>query len=55
LVHFHARILAAQASQKSEFGVEWMRFEAEAAVPDLVGVACRVCLGLKPQRQQIKR
>jgi hypothetical protein len=22
--------------QKSEFGVEWMRFEADAAVPDLV-------------------
>ena len=22
--------------QKSEFGVEWMRFEAEAAVPDLI-------------------
>jgi hypothetical protein len=22
--------------EKSEFGVEWMRFEADAAVPDLV-------------------
>ena len=24
------------SQQKSEFGVEWMRFEADAAVPDLV-------------------
>jgi hypothetical protein len=24
------------SDQKSEFGVEWMRFEADAAVPDLV-------------------
>jgi hypothetical protein len=23
--------------EKSEFGVEWMRFEADAAVPDLAG------------------
>jgi hypothetical protein len=24
------------SQEKSEFGVEWMRFEADAAVPDLV-------------------
>jgi hypothetical protein len=28
--------------QKSEFGVEWMRFEADAAVPDLVRGVARV-------------
>jgi hypothetical protein len=37
--------------EKSEFGVEWMRFEADAAVPDLVRprdaseVRCRFVTG----------
>ena len=31
----HLRLFVV-SHQKSEFGVEWMRFEADAAVPDLV-------------------
>src|SRR5208283_869214 len=35
-VHVRRDILFVVSHEKSEFGVEWMRFEADAAVPDLV-------------------
>ena len=34
--HLNHLKLFVVSHQKSEFGVEWMRFEADAAVPDLV-------------------
>jgi hypothetical protein len=34
--HLKNHKLFVVSHQKSEFGVEWMRFEADAAVPDLV-------------------
>ena len=35
-IHLKHLKLFVVSHQKSEFGVEWMRFEADAAVPDLV-------------------
>jgi hypothetical protein len=35
-IHLKRLKLFVVSHEKSEFGVEWMRFEADAAVPDLV-------------------
>jgi hypothetical protein len=35
--------------QKSELGVEWMRFEADAAVPDLIRRSHRTARIYRPQ------